>query len=298
MDRRAFPLEHRTSLRVGGPADRFAEPETEEELLAALARAADDDLFVRVLGGGQNLLVDDRGVEGLVLSLRRLRGIEVRGNLIVARAGVTTARLLATAVAHSLSGLECLAGVPGTVGGAVRMNAGGVHGTIGDRVEWVRGFTLRGERFMLSRRGCGFRYRGSSLEGAIVSEAGIRLTPTKEDLRARTRWVFVRKHQSQPLGAATAGCMFRNPTLPGGESAGWLIERAGMKGVRQGGARVSPVHANFVENRGDATFADIRGLLFETMYRVADRFGVDLALEVCVWKREEEVMRVGAREVA
>ncbi len=285
MVRRAFPLDRLTALRVGGPADRLATPRTDAELLETLARASDEGLPVRVLGGGQNLLVDDAGVEGLVLSLRRLKGIEVRGDLIVARAGVTIARLVATSVRHSLKGLECLVGVPGTIGGAIRMNAGGVHGAIGDHVEWVRGVTVHGEPFRFSGAACGFQYRGSRLDGAIVSEAGIRLERVNEDLRMRTREIFAKKRASQPLGAATAGCMFRNPGLPGKESAGWLIDQTGMKGVRRGGARFSPLHANFVENRGDATFADIWSLLSEAVGRVTDRFGVDLRLEVQVWKR-------------
>jgi UDP-N-acetylmuramate dehydrogenase len=263
-------------------------PETEAELRAALAAAAERGVPVRALGGGTNLLVDDAGVRGLVVCLTRLKGIDVEGRRVVAKAGTSLGALLRTAVTHGLSGLECLAGVPGTVGGALAMNAGGVHGTIGERVAWVRGLTRRGTPYRFGQKGCGFRYRGSGLGGTFVTEAAFDLTPGGSDLAKRVKEILSRKQKTQPLDRATAGCMFRNPGLPGGESAGWLLDRVGLRGQARGGARFSPVHANFVENRGDATFRDIADLLREGSRRVREEYGVDLDLEVKVWTSEPE----------
>jgi UDP-N-acetylmuramate dehydrogenase len=288
MERRAFPLERLTSLRVGGPADRLESPESEAELREVLVRATEEGQEVRALGGGRNLLVDDRGVGGVVISLLRLTGLRVRGDLVVAGAGLSLPKLLGRTVARSLGGLECLAGVPGTVGGAVRMNAGGAHGAIGDRVEWVRALTRRGEPLRLDRAACGFAYRSSRLAGLFVTEVALRLTGGAEGLRGRIREIFEAKRRTQPLASATAGCMFKNPHLPRGEGAGLLLDRVGVKGLTRGGAEFSTRHANFLLNKGGATFADMTGLIQEAHRRVVDRFGVDLALEVEIWRRDED----------
>jgi UDP-N-acetylmuramate dehydrogenase len=195
-------------------------------------------------------------------------------------------------VRNGLDGLLGLVGVPGTVGGAVRMNAGGAHGWIGERVRRVRGFSSRGDPFTLGPDACGFAYRTSRLAGAFVTEVELELVPTEEDLRTRVREVFAAKRFSQPLEAATAGCMFKNPDLPGGESAGKLIDLVGLKGRVRGGARISPKHANFVENRGDATSGDIRALLRLARDRVFAEYGVELSLEVEVWSRKESALLV------
>jgi UDP-N-acetylmuramate dehydrogenase len=282
------PLANRTSLRIGGAAERFVEPETEVEVRDALARAADEDWPVRALGGGKNLLVDDGGVAGLVLSFRRLKAVEFREEVVVAAAGTALPYLLRRAVSEGLTGLEALAGVPGTLGGAVRMNAGGAGGDIGSRVAWVRGFDRYGEEFRFSGVSCGFRYRGSRLGGLYVTEAALRLKRSGADLAERVRRIFGRKRDTQPLDAATAGCVFKNPSLPGGESAGWLLDRAGLRGLSRGGAAYSDLHANFVVNRGGASFEDVRWLIREGRRRVFERFGVELELEVEVWMRQGE----------
>lgn len=285
MEKRAYPLERLTSLRIGGPADLLVFPETEAELAAALARASNEGVAVRALGGGRNLLVDSRGVEGMVLSFSKLRGVRIGGNLVVAKAGTPLPELLGKTVAAGLAGLEGLTGVPGTVGGAVRMNAGSSFGTIGDRVRWVRGFTRGGAPIRFGREACGFRYRGSRLDGTFVTEVALDLAPAKGDLKGRVREIFLAKRRTQPLDAATAGCTFKNPDLPGGESAGWLLDRAGLRGRERGGARFSPKHANFLENRGGATSKDVRWLIDEARRRVLERFGILLELEVEVWNR-------------
>jgi UDP-N-acetylmuramate dehydrogenase len=279
------PLRLHTSLRIGGPPEGWARPRTEAELEEVLVRAADAGKAARALGGGRNLLVDDRGVDGWVVSLGALRGVRFHGSVVIAESGASLAGLLGHTAARGLSGLEGLAGVPGTVGGAVRMNAGGTHGCIGERVLRVSGYDRVGERFRFDRRACGFRYRGSNLAGTFVTEVVLELEPTRADVRKRVREIFAAKRAAQPLSAATAGCLFKNPSLPGGESAGWLLDRVGLRGHSVGSARFSPVHANFVENTGGARFRDVLALAEEGRRRVLDRYGVDLELEVEVWMR-------------
>ncbi len=280
------PLSRHTSFKVGGPPDRWAVPASEEALRETLVRCAETGEAVRALGGGKNLLVDDRGVEGTVIGFAGLRAVRIDGDLVVAQAGVSLPALMTRCVGRGLAGLDGLAGVPGTVGGAVRMNAGGVHGTIGERVEWVRGFTLRGEPFSFAGPECGFRYRGSRFADLVIVEVGLRLSPSGEDLRARVKEIIAKKSATQPLWSATAGCTFKNP--PGGESAGRLLDRAGVKGLVLGGARYSTLHANFIENTGGGTFGDIMGLIAEGRRRVREQSGVELELEVEVWPRVTE----------
>jgi UDP-N-acetylmuramate dehydrogenase len=292
MEKQRYPLSGLTTLGIGGPADRYVVPETEAELADALKGAADEDQPVRALGGGANLLVSDDGIEGVVVSMNRLRGLTVSGGLLIAGAGVPTGMLVGRAVRSGLSGLECLVGVPGTAGGAVRMNAGGKYGTIGDRVAWVRGLTARGEEYVFPTEACGFGYRESRLAGTFVTEVALALTPSAENLTGRVRRIFEEKKAVQPLRAATAGCMFRNPARACGESAGRLIDLVGLRGYVCGGARISPLHANFVENRGDATFEDVLTLVRMARSLVYSRYGIDLSLEVEIWRKEEEALLV------
>lgn len=292
MEKQRFPLEGLTTFGIGGPADRLVIPENESELADALKRAADEDLPVRALGGGANLLVDDDGIEGVVVSMNRLRGMTVSGGLLVAGAGVPTGMLVGRAVRSGLSGLECLVGVPGTTGGAVRMNAGGKYGTIGDRVAWVRGLTAQGEEFVFPGDACGFGYRESRLAGTFVTEVAMALKPSEDNLSGRVRRIYEEKKAVQPLRAATAGCMFRNPTRACGESAGRLIDLVGLRGYVCGGARISPLHANFVENRGGAKFEDVLTLVRMARSLVFSKYGIDMVLEVEIWRKEEEALLV------
>ncbi len=287
MDPRAFPLEQLTSFRIGGVAERVAFPDSILSARDELCRAADDGLPVRALGGGKNLLVDDRGVSGLVMSLTRLREFHFRDETLVAGAGVPIGALIQRTARSGLAGLEVLAGIPGTLGGAVRMNAGGAHGSIGDRVLSVSGFTSRGEPFRLAREECGFSYRRSFLGGTFITEVELRLTRSSADLARRAREIFRGKSAAQPLAAATAGCVFKNPDDRQRRSAGHLLDKVGMKEVSRGAARVSPRHANFIENRGGAAFDDVVALFEEGRRRVFDHFGILLVLEMEVWPREE-----------
>lgn len=285
------PLSRYTSFEVGGAPDRFEIPASEEELGDILRRCADAREPVRALGGGKNLLVDDLGVDGTVVSFGRLKTVVFDGTVVRAQAGASITALLNRAVAVGLAGLEGLSGVPGTVGGAVRMNAGGAHGEIAARVLTVRGFLADGSPFARDRAACGFVYRGSGLAGTFVTEVTLALERSDADLRGRVREILGKKAATQPLTSATAGCTFKNPGPD--RSAGFLLDRAGVKGLACGGARYSPLHANFIENLGGATFTDIDWLIGEGRRRVKSDFGVQLELEVEVWRRiREEVLVV------
>lgn len=265
------PLARHTTFRIGGPADVLVEPRDEEELAGVLRLAAREGVPLRILGGGANLLVRDEGVRGAVV---RLTGLNCRRRNRV-QAGFPLPRLVRQTLEEGLGGLEPLAGVPGTVGGAVRMNAGGRHGTFGDVVRFVEILTPSGERRRLTRDEAGFRYRGSALDGNLVVAVELDLRPDA-GAAARFASLLEEKRRTQPLDLPSAGCVFKNP--PGG-AAGRLIEECGLKGARSGAARVSPLHANFIVNEGGATAADVLRLID----RIRGRVPVPLELEIEVW---------------
>jgi UDP-N-acetylmuramate dehydrogenase len=265
------PLAPYTTMKVGGPADYLVEPRTAEELARVAAAARECDVPWRVLGSGANLLVRDEGVRGTVLRLARL----ARREGLHVEAGYSLARLVKETVAEGLAGLECLAGVPAAIGGAVRMNAGGRHGEIAGAVRYVDVLTPEGEFRRLSPPEVGFRYRGTDLDGRIVLAAGFDLRPD-DAVRARYDAILADKKRNQPLGSPNAGCMFKNP--PGGH-AGRIIDQCGLKGERVGSAHVSRKHANFIVNEGGATAGDVLRLVD----RIRSRVPVPLELEVLVW---------------
>lgn len=265
------PLGPYTTMKVGGPADYFVEPRSPQELADAFKAARECDLPVRLLGSGANLLIRDAGVRGVVVRLTHLN----RRDGLHVEAGYNFAKLVKETAAEGLSGLECLAGIPAQVGGAVRMNAGGRHGETAAAVRYVDVMTPDGELRRLTRDQVGFRYRGTSLGDAVVLAAGFGLHPA-DGIRERYEDVLGQKKSSQPLGTHNAGCMFKNP--PGGH-AGRIIDECGLKGLRVGNAHVSEKHANFIENDGGATAADILALV----ERIQARAPVPLELEVLVW---------------
>jgi UDP-N-acetylmuramate dehydrogenase len=266
------PLAPFTTMKVGGPAEFFAEPRTPDDLASLYSAARECDLPVRILGSGANLLVRDEGVRGVVI---RLTHFNHRDGLHV-EAGYNFARLVKETAAEGLAGLECLAGIPASVGGAIRMNAGGRHGETGCAVKYVDVMTPEGDLCRLSKADVGFRYRGTALGAAVVVAAGFDLIPGGAGLRERYEEVLTLKKNSQPLGTHNAGCMFKNP--PGGH-AGRIIDECGLKGMRVGNAHVSERHANFIENDGGATASDILRLV----ELVQSKAPVPLELEVLVW---------------
>ena len=284
---RDYPLARLTTVRAGGPADLFARPDDEQELAELLRWAESEGVAVGVVGSGSNLLVSDDGFRGLVLKLDGLlAAIERQGTRVVCGGGVRLPSAAAQAARWGLSGLEFGINIPGTVGGAVKMNANAYGGELGRVLEWVNVCTAGGvERRQPSQ--LGFAYRRSNLGPAeVVSQASFRLSEGEvAEIKGTLAGMRGKRLEAQPSGIKTFGSTFKNPAddpRTGGRTAGQLLEAAGCRGLRVGGARFSDKHANFVENVGGATTADIVSLMAEGRRRVHERFGISLEPEVQV----------------
>jgi UDP-N-acetylenolpyruvoylglucosamine reductase len=281
---RDYPLSRLTTVRAGGAADYFARPSSEDEVVALLAWSEEEDLAVGVVGSGSNLLVSDEGFRGLVMKLADgLTGVERDGNRLHCGGGARLPSAAARAAGWGLAGLEFGVNIPGTVGGAVRMNANAYGGELGKVLETVTVCTASGAE---SRRPnqLGLRYRDSDLgEREVVTAATFTLSEgDPADVKATMGEMRRRRKEAQPSGIKTFGSTFVNPDDPRaeGRSAGQLLDAAGCRGLAVGGARLSPKHANFVENTGKATTADILGVMAAARRKVHDRFGVVLEPEV------------------
>jgi UDP-N-acetylmuramate dehydrogenase len=283
---RDYPLARLTTVRTGGAAELFARPGSLEELERLLAWANGEGFQVGVVGSGSNLLVADAGVRGLVLKLdKELSTIEVDGTHIRCGGGARLPAVSARAAQAGLSGIEFGVNIPGTVGGAVRMNANAYGGELARVLEWVDVVGPDGTE----RRGpdqLGFDYRRSSLHaGEVVARASFALAKASSDeVKATLADMRARRKAAQPTGIKTFGSTFKNPTDPRaeGRTAGQLLEAAGCRGLRIGGAGFSAKHANFIENHGDASTADVVAVMAEGRKRVQERFGVALEPEVQV----------------
>lgn len=243
----------------------------------------ENDLGLRVLGAGSNLLVRDEGVRGVVLRLagEEFRRVSVAGTRVTAGGAATLSQVIAQSVRAGLAGLETVVGIPGTVGAALRGNAGGRSGDIGQTVQTVTVLTATGEQFTRSEDELSFAYRQSSINELLVLESTFQLAEgdVEETLR-RMRKLWIMKKATQPMAHQSAGCIFKNPR---GISAGMLIEQAGLKGERIEGAQISDRHANFIVTEPDATAGDVLKLIDYTREQVAEQFGVDLELEIRIW---------------
>jgi UDP-N-acetylenolpyruvoylglucosamine reductase len=269
-----------TTLGTGGPARAFARPGTVEELQEALAWARGEQLPVAVVGLGSNLLVADEGVDALVLRLEReLGAVEVAGDRIVAGGGATNAVVLHRARGAGLGGFEFASAIPGTVGGGVKMNAGAYGGDFAAVLVDALVVDAEGAR-TLTPRELGLRYRHSELApGAVVARATLALEErSPAEVRAAVKELSARRKATQPTNKRTFGSVFKNPDHELG--AGRMLEACGLKGHRVGGAVISPMHANFIENGGEATSADAVALMAEARRRAWARFGVELEHEV------------------
>lgn len=281
-----YPLARLTTVRAGGRAELFARPSTEEELVELLAWADAEGHPVELVGSGSNLLVADDGVPGLVMKLDgALTTIERDGTRLVCGGGARLPSAAAKTAGWGLTGLEFGINIPGTVGGAVRMNANAYGGQLARVLEWVGVCTGSGcER----RRPAdlGFSYRHSNLRsGEVVSRASFALQPAEPAaVKATLAGMRDKRREAQPSGIKTFGSTFKNPddARAEGRSAGHLLDAAGCRGLEFGGARLSDKHANFVENAGDATTADVLELMARARKRVFERFGVVLEPEVQV----------------
>lgn len=291
------PLAKHTWYGIGGHADALVHPRSEDALCTLLRRCARTSTPVRVLGDGANLLVDDRGIDGVVLKLdapcfRELAfKAEGAAGLVRAGGGCDLSKAIGETTRASLAGLEPLIGVPATVGGAIRMNAGGKYGEIGDVVHSVGLVTWEGERRTYPRDAIRFSYRHVDLPPGVVSWAILALRPADPvALQQRKREISAYKASVQPLAAHSAGCMFRNPVDPAtGErvSAGLLIDRAGLKGTRIGGASVSDRHGNFIVVEPGARAADVMELAAKVADGTFAHTGIRLEREVVFWRRGE-----------
>lgn len=273
------PLEN--SLRLDCRAELLLKPRSAAEAAAVLADPLCKGEVPRVIGGGTNLVLSRTLVPGVVLSVTALRQTRFDGRWVTAGAGTPLPRLIAETVARGLAGLERLAGIPGTLGGALAGNSGGKYGETGDFVESVRLVNRQGQ--IEERRDLPFRYRDSGLKGSVVLEATLALEAARDPvaLRQRYREIMAEKAERQPLASSSAGCVFKNPSPE--MAAARLIDRAGWKGKRVGAAMVSTVHANFIVNEGGATGAEVLELIGRIEEDVLERFGVRLEREVELW---------------
>lgn len=281
---RDHPLARLTTVRTGGRGDFFARPDSAERLAELLAWADEHQIAVGVVGSGSNLLIADAGFRGLVMKLDgALATIEQDGERLLCGGGARLPQAAARAARAGLSGLEFGVNIPGTVGGAVKMNANAYGGDLARVLEWVEVVTPAGSE-RRTPDGLGFSYRRSNLgDREIVAGASFALSPADpEGVKATLADMRAARKAAQPSGIKTFGSTFKNPddACAEGRSAGVLLDQAGCRGLAVGGARFSEKHANFVENTGEATTADVVALMAEGRRRVRERFGVELEPEV------------------
>ena len=277
------PLAPYTWLRLGGPAQYFAEPTSEDELIALVKQSRDASIPVRLLGGGSNLVIRDEGVDGLVihLSAAAFAQVSIEGQHVTAGGAAKLSHVISASVAQGLAGLEQLVGIPGTVGGALHGNAGTSGGDIGQWTRSARVLTRSGELLTRQRDDLRFAYRQSSLDELVVLEASFALERDDPQLltkRMQTLWIV--KQASQPRGSQNVCCAFKDPD---GASAASLIEQAGARNLEVGGACVSDEDANFIVASPGATSRDVCELIEQIKQRVSQQIGVELETSIEIW---------------
>ena len=292
------PLGSTTWYSIGGLADLLIKPNKIEDLATLVKRCDRSGTPLRIMGGGANLLIADEGVDGIVISLNSPTFREIKYNrqgeinTMRAYAGADMPKTLMDVTRQGLAGLSQLAGIPGQVGGIIKMNAGGTYGCVGDAVASVTCITKRGELVTYPASELRFEYRKTNIPDPIIVAATFNLEPTDPiALRDKVKEIFAFKKSTQPLADSSAGCTFKNPIDPVTEQrvpAGKLIDEAGLKGETIGGASVSPQHANFIVTQPGATADDVMQLLDMIKQRVFDTSGLELETEVVIWQREEE----------
>ncbi len=272
------PLSRFTTFRIGGPADYYLEPLDREDLVNLIKYLNEIGYPFIIIGNGSNILISDEGIRGAAINLEfGFNKIEVSKNFVFAEAGIKLSKLVDVCIENSLVGIENLAGIPGTLGGAILMNAGAYGGEISDYILKVEIFDGEKIRF-LSKEECGFAYRKSNLEGKIILSAEFRLqTGDKEKAKARRKELLLKRNQSQPVELPNAGSIFKNPP---DDFAARLIEQAGLKGLTVGGAKVSEKHANFIVNFNNASANDVLELMKIIQESVYQKFGIVLEPEI------------------
>jgi UDP-N-acetylmuramate dehydrogenase len=277
------PLAPHTWYKIGGPARWYVRPRSVEELQEATRRCLENNLPIFVLGLGANLLVSDEGVNGAVFRLDHdfWRRVKYENNLAEVGAGVDMQKLVLRTCRQGLAGIECLAGIPGTVGGGVRMNAGGKFGDIGAAVLKLSVMDSQGSIYERTRDDLVFDYRSTNISATFILSATLELDEDDPDrIMRRTKEIWMYKRNSQPLNTKNAGCIFKNPR---GLSAGALIDQAGLKGMRVGGAQVSEKHANFIVAHEGCSADDVLRLVKIIQEKVFERNEIHLETEVQIW---------------
>ena len=278
------PMKKHTTFRVGGPADLYVCPK-KQELPVILGLAKRKGLAVTVIGNGSNLLVGDKGIRGLVIEVgAQMNAVEVQGNILRAQAGALLSQVAAKAAAAGLGGMEFAAGIPGSMGGAVTMNAGAYGGEMKDVLTVVRYLTAEGEVVQASAAELDLSYRHSIFEenGGCILSAQFALQPgNAADIRAKMDELMAKRVDKQPLDKPSAGSTFKRPA---GAFAAALIDQCGLRGFRHGGAAVSDKHCGFVVNLGGATCADVLALCDEVRAIVKEKTGYELEKEIRVVK--------------
>lgn len=278
------PLKNKTTFKIGGPAKFFYEPKNLADLKLVILAARKNRIKVFIIAAGSNILISDKGVNGLVLRLNSpfFKKITYNGNYLTVGAGLMLGRLLQAVKEKNLSGLEFLIGIPGTAGGALMMNAGAWGKSIGDLIEDVSVMDYSGKIELLRKKDIKFEYRNSGLEKYIILSVRLKLNKkNKEEIgRNLNRFLKVRRN-TQDTAFPSAGCVFKNPL---GESAGKLIDLCGLKGRKIGGAIISPKHANFILNRDNAKAQDVLNLMELAGKRVKKKFKINLEPEIKIWQ--------------
>jgi UDP-N-acetylmuramate dehydrogenase len=278
-----YPLAKDTWYGLGGPADYFIRPETVEQLRKVAHRCNENNVPIYVLGFGSNLLISDDGLRAAVIKLEAEKFTQTQfdGEQLTAWAGAKLSELVLTCVKKGLSGLEALTGIPGSIGGAVKMNAGGAFGDIGAAIETVTLMDSQGNVFEKSKPELMFDYRSTNITAPFILSATLKLAGADPEQIMRTvKEIWIYKKNSQPLNTRNCGCVFKNPR---GVSAGALIDRAGLKGLQIGGAIVSEKHANFIIAEEGCKSRDVVRLIDAIKERVKEQFGIELELEVEIW---------------
>jgi len=278
-----YPLAKCTWYGLGGQADYFIKPETVEQLKEVVQRCNENNIPIYVMGFGSNLLISDKGLRAAVIKLEtdQFTQTQFDGEQLTAWAGAELSKLVLTCVQKGLSGIEALTGIPGSVGGAVKMNAGGNFGDIGAAVETVTLMDNQGSVFEKSKPELIFDYRRTNITAKFILNAQLKLAAADSEQSLRTvKEIWIYKKNNQPLNTKNSGCIFKNPR---GVSAGALIDRAGLKGLQIGGATVSEKHANFIIAEKGCKSRDVMRLINAIKQRVKEQFGIELELEIEIW---------------
>jgi UDP-N-acetylmuramate dehydrogenase len=279
-----YPLAKTTWYGLGGPADYFITPQDTEQLKDVVKRCSENNIPIYVMGFGSNLLISDEGLRAAVIKLNaeKFTQTEFDGEQLIAWAGADLNELVLTCVKKGLSGIEALTGIPGSIGGAVRMNAGGNFGDIGAAVESVTLMGTDGKTFEKTKPELMFDYRRTNITAKFVINAKLKLIPADPEQIMRTvKEIWIYKKNNQPLNTKNSGCIFKNPR---GVSAGALIDRTGLKGLQIGRAVVSEKHANFIIAQKGCKSKDVLRLIDAITERVKEQFDIELELEIEIWK--------------